>query len=113
MKTLNREAFTVTQPILSLRVDVSKMSRIRSDPLIRGYLMDMPKTRQIIDDPEAAQGGLTKLLRLRIQSEDQLPQDVGDFIKENAQGLVPDQVIAGYDLWTACELASVYSGMLD
>jgi len=66
MRVLDRDAFTVRQPILSVRVDTGRMSKIRTHPAIRPWLMDMPRTKLVLDDPE---GTSTKLIRLKVKNK--------------------------------------------
>lgn len=66
MRTLDRSAFTLTHPILSVRLDAGKITKIRHSPIMRGWLMDMPKAKIILEDPE---GSSTKLIRLKVQRE--------------------------------------------
>lgn len=67
MRSLDRDAFTLRQPLLAVRVDVAKLSRVRTDPRLRGWMMDLSKARLVLDDKEG--DGSTKLLRLKVSRE--------------------------------------------
>ena len=66
MRDLDRSAFTLRHPLLSVRLDSGKIAKIRSDPLVKPWLMDMSKMRLVLDDPE---GTSTKLIRLKVQAQ--------------------------------------------
>jgi len=119
MRTLDRSAFTLRQPILAVRVDVAKLSRIRTDPRLRGWLMDLSKAKLVLDDKEGQ--GSTKLLRLKVSREggsakskngrggaelmvEDLPEGVREFLRDEARGYVQDELVIDYEMWTACEL---------
>lgn len=62
---LDKAAFTSYHPIIAVRVDVGKMATIRSNKNLRPWMLDMPRTRVVMDDPE---GSSTKLIRLKVKS---------------------------------------------
>jgi hypothetical protein len=87
MQELDRNAFKLDLPILSIKVKASNIDRYRSNPIFKTQvstnlkrpkltlrcLLDVPKTRMVVpteDDPEY------KLLRLRMDKKGQLRYQV-------------------------------------
>lgn len=88
MQELDRTAFNLDVPILSIKVKASDIDRYRSDAAFRRYvtvvyleltcrcLLDIPKTKMVVSTPDDSE---YKLLRLRMDNE-------GKAIRTNAWG---------------------------
>ncbi|KAK4688547.1 tRNA (guanine37-N1)-methyltransferase, partial [Tremellales sp. Uapishka_1] len=100
MKELDRDAFKVTVPILAARVESSNLGKLRRNPLLSGQILDL-KVKSIVEDKADPN---FKLLRLRVSSEDQLPEPTRELLRSEAGGLLPDSIDLGYDNWNATEV---------
>ncbi|RSH93199.1 tRNA(m(1)G37)methyltransferase [Saitozyma podzolica] len=101
MTALDRADYVLRIPILSLRIRAADVGSMKAHPLIRGQLMDIPKVRGILPDPT---NDSYRLLRLRVQSEDQLPEPTRELLSTLGAALVPDVIELDYDSWTASDI---------
>ncbi|EIW71459.1 hypothetical protein TREMEDRAFT_27096 [Tremella mesenterica DSM 1558] len=101
MTTLDRSLFTVRFPIVSYRVPASRISQLRVHPSIKGQMLDIPRVKTVDvvhDDPSL------RLLRMRVESTDDLPSITKEVLRAEEAIPVSDVVELGYDYWAASEI---------
>ncbi|ORY34672.1 Met-10+ like-protein-domain-containing protein [Naematelia encephala] len=96
MTTLDRDAFRQYIPLLGVQVEPRKTGAVRNHPLVRRYLLDLPKIPPISDNPHDPK---TRLLRLKVKSEDELPSEVLEVLKVEGVGLTGYDLEINYDYW--------------
>ncbi|KAJ8663226.1 hypothetical protein O0I10_001403, partial [Lichtheimia ornata] len=101
MTVLNREAFKKTIQTLGVRVPARQVNVVMKG--LMGQLLNQPRLRNVVDDP---QGKETKLLLLKqevLQPEDvsKLPEAARKLIEEHGVGFSTFDVDVDYNYWTA------------
>ncbi|RXK36595.1 hypothetical protein M231_06136 [Tremella mesenterica] len=101
MTTLDRSLFTVRFPIVAYRVPPSRIAQLRVHPSIKGQMLDIPRVKTVDvvhDDPSL------RLLRMRVESTDDLPSITKEVLRAEEAIPVSDVVELGYDYWAASEI---------
>ncbi|WVR07998.1 hypothetical protein IAU60_005041 [Kwoniella sp. DSM 27419] len=102
MQTLDRSAFEVSVPILSLAVEAAKIGKLRPHPAIKDITLELPKVKPIIDSPEGEKG--VKYIRLHLSEGSEIPEEARKLIDMETKGLRREQIMLGYDNWNTAEI---------
>ncbi|KND04892.1 tRNA (guanine) methyltransferase [Spizellomyces punctatus DAOM BR117] len=106
--TLNRELFRKSLDLVALRVPASTCRRAMVE-LKGGPLLELPRLRAIIEDPEEIAKGADKKAVRRlvllnpevVTSKDALPPAVDEFAKKEGAEVTRYKLDLDYDYWTA------------
>ncbi|KAI9638795.1 Met-10+ like-protein-domain-containing protein [Dioszegia hungarica] len=100
LQSLDPARFVTRIPILCARVDPAKVAELKRHPMLRGQIIDVKRIPSVIPIP----GKQEKLLRLRVESEDELPATVREFLLAKTEGFEKDVLELGYDYWSASDV---------
>ncbi|WWC92870.1 uncharacterized protein L201_007832 [Kwoniella dendrophila CBS 6074] len=104
MKDLDRSAFEVQVPVVSIAVEASKIGKLRPHPAIKGQVLDLPKVRPIVESQEGEKG--IKWIRLHASSENELNEGTKNLIKAESLSLKHEVVKLEYENWNTSEILS-------
>ncbi|KAJ2780053.1 tRNA(m(1)G37)methyltransferase [Coemansia javaensis] len=101
MKELDRGAFSLTIPVVALRVPAKSIGKIRAE--LGGDILRIPKMRNVVDD-QASKTHKMVLLKPEITRLDEASAQLVQLARENSWEAVAHEVTVGYDHWTADEV---------
>ncbi|KAJ7631240.1 Met-10+ like-protein-domain-containing protein [Roridomyces roridus] len=99
---LDKTLFRKSIPLLAARFPVTKIGSLRKTDPIRRSLIDLPRLRSIVPDPSDPSGD--KLVLLKVSTEEDLPPQALEFLRNESNGLVPYTLELDYDYWGADEM---------
>ncbi|ORX37662.1 Met-10+ like-protein-domain-containing protein [Kockovaella imperatae] len=100
-KELDKSLFDVRVKILTVRLEGPNVNRMISNRLFRQHTLDIGRAKAIIPDPSDRN---CKLVRMKVSSEDELPEDVRELIKSEANGTSTEELVLGFDDWSTSEI---------
>ncbi|KAL5534080.1 hypothetical protein ACEPAG_541 [Sanghuangporus baumii] len=98
-KSLDREIFHKSIPVLAVRVPAQKTDSLRAD--LKKSILVLARTRCVERDPENNE---MRLLLLKYQTKDELPAETIDCIEKEGLTLVDHKLELNYDYWTADDI---------
>nr|XP_019043475.1 tRNA (guanine37-N1)-methyltransferase [Kwoniella bestiolae CBS 10118]OCF22405.1 tRNA (guanine37-N1)-methyltransferase [Kwoniella bestiolae CBS 10118] len=104
MQTLDRQAFQRDVPVVSVAVEASKVGKVRSNPALRGLVLELPKVKPIVESQSGEEG--IKWIRLHVSKEEDIPSEVKQVIESETSGTRRENVHLGYDNWNTSEILS-------
>ncbi|EKM84070.1 hypothetical protein AGABI1DRAFT_32708 [Agaricus bisporus var. burnettii JB137-S8] len=108
---LDKSAFHKTLTVLSARVPPNKTGQLLKARELKGALMDLPKIRSVVSDPENPNG--SRLVLLRTVKYSELPPVAQEYLGKETQGLVNHEIKLDYDYWSTDDiLQTILPGQL-
>ncbi|KAJ1727321.1 tRNA(m(1)G37)methyltransferase [Coemansia biformis] len=101
MKELDRGAFSLTLPVVALRVPTRSIGAIKAE--LASDVLRIPKLRNVVDD-QASTAHKIVLLRPEIARLDDASDRLRELVRENTWETVAHEVTVGYDHWSADEI---------
>ncbi|WWD04177.1 hypothetical protein V865_002243 [Kwoniella europaea PYCC6329] len=102
MQTLDKSAFQRDVPVMSIAIEASKVGKIRSNPALRGHVLDVPKVKSIVESQDGEKG--IRWIRLHVSREEDIPSETRELIDRETLGLRKENVQLGYDNWNTSEI---------
>ncbi|KAI9314288.1 hypothetical protein BX666DRAFT_2029814 [Dichotomocladium elegans] len=104
MQVLNREAFKKAVEVLGVRVPAKQVSAVMKG--LMGYLLNQPRLRNVVPDPDDAEVKLLLLKQDMHGPEDvaKLPEPIKKLIEKECVGFEKYKVDLDYDYWTADQI---------
>ncbi|KAJ7161296.1 Met-10+ like-protein-domain-containing protein [Mycena crocata] len=99
---LDKTLFHKSIPILAARFPGTKIGSVRKSEPMRRSVIDLPRVRTVVPNPSDPTGD--KLVLLKVSSEVDLSPQTLDFLRAEANGLIPYTLELDYDYWTADEI---------
>ncbi|KAI9448845.1 Met-10+ like-protein-domain-containing protein [Russula earlei] len=101
--SLDRSAFHRTIPVVAARLSAVKMGSVLKAEVMRGLIINLPKVRTVVTDPEYPDSE-TKLILLRVQHEVDLTAASRSYLESQNASLTTYNIELDYNYWTADEI---------
>ncbi|KXN88837.1 tRNA (guanine(37)-N1)-methyltransferase [Leucoagaricus sp. SymC.cos] len=99
---LDKSVFQKSFTVLAARVPSSKAGQLLKAPSLKRALMDLPKIRSVVSDPENPNGN--RLILLRMSRPADIPTAATEYLNREAHGIVDFRIDLDYDYWTTDDI---------
>ncbi|KAH9964263.1 Met-10+ like-protein-domain-containing protein [Russula dissimulans] len=101
--SLDRSAFHRTIPVVAARLPAVKTGTVLKVAAMRGAIINLPKVRSVVADPEYPEGE-HKLVLLRVQHEVDLNAGARSYLESQNASLTTYNIELDYNYWTVDEI---------
>ncbi|KAF8140523.1 Met-10+ like-protein-domain-containing protein [Boletus edulis] len=100
--SLARDAFRTSLHVIGVRVPANKTTSMLKSELLKSYIIDLPKIKNVVWDPSGNQN--RRVILLKVTEEAALTPEARLFLQEQHVDLVQHKIDLDYDYWTADDI---------